>query len=62
MNQEPRDLSGVSSDSQGIWKSLPDAKQFLQHLKLKGGLPADHRSDKLEVWRYTTESFEDQGS
>jgi len=40
-----------------VWKSLPDAKQFLQHLKQKAGLPADHWSDKLEVWRYTTESF-----
>jgi AmmeMemoRadiSam system protein A len=43
-----------------VWKSLPDAKQFLQHLKLKAGLPADHWSDTLEVWRYTTESFGDQ--
>lgn len=40
-----------------VWKSLPDARQFLQHLKLKAGLPADHWSDTLEVWRYTTESF-----
>ena len=43
-----------------VWKSLPDAKQFLQHLKLKAGLPADHWSDELEVWRYTTESFGDK--
>ena len=40
-----------------VWKSLPDASQFLQHLKLKAGLPVDHWSDTLEVWRYTTESF-----
>ncbi|MGI9319805.1 MAG: AmmeMemoRadiSam system protein A [Thiogranum sp.] len=45
-----------------VWKSLPDAEQFLQHLKLKAGLPADHWSDELEVWRYTTESFGDKGS
>jgi AmmeMemoRadiSam system protein A len=43
-----------------VWKSLPDARQFLQHLKLKAGLPADHWSDRLEVWRYTTESFGDK--
>jgi len=43
-----------------VWKSLPDARQFLQHLKLKAGLPTDHWSDKLEVWRYTTESFGDK--
>jgi hypothetical protein len=45
-----------------VWKSLPDARQFLQHLKLKAGLPADHWSDTLQVWRYSTESFGDQGS
>ena len=45
-----------------VWKSLPDSKEFLQHLKLKAGLPADHWSDKLEVWRYTTESFGDKDS
>jgi AmmeMemoRadiSam system protein A len=43
-----------------VWKSLPDVRQFLQHLKLKAGLPADHWSDTLEVWRYTTESFGDK--
>jgi AmmeMemoRadiSam system protein A len=43
-----------------VWESLPDAKQFLQHLKRKAGLPADHWSDKLEVWRYTTESIGDK--
>jgi AmmeMemoRadiSam system protein A len=43
-----------------VWESLPDASNFLQHLKLKAGLPADHWSDSLEVWRYTTESFGDQ--
>lgn len=45
-----------------VWESLPDAKQFLQHLKRKAGLPANHWSDKLEVWRYTTQSFGDKDS
>ena len=40
-----------------VWESLPDATQFLQHLKLKAGLPADYWSDTLKVSRYTTESF-----
>ena len=40
-----------------VWKSLPDSKQFLQHLKLKAGLSVDYWSETLEVWRYTTESF-----
>jgi len=40
-----------------VWESLPDRKLFLQHLKLKAGLPADHWSSEIQVWRYTTESF-----
>ena len=30
---------------------------FLAHLKLKAGLPVDHWSDGLRIWRYTTQSF-----
>ena len=40
-----------------VWESLPNATQFLQHLKLKAGLPPDYWSDTLTVSRYTTESF-----
>jgi AmmeMemoRadiSam system protein A len=40
-----------------VWDSLPDPAQFLAHLKLKAGLPADYWSDSLRVWRYTTQSF-----
>ena len=42
-----------------VWDSLPDRRHFLQHLKLKAGLPADHWSERLEIWRYRTESFGD---
>jgi len=42
-----------------VWESLPDRKQFLQHLKLKAGLPSDHWSDRVEIWRYSTEIFGD---
>ena len=42
-----------------VWESLPDPAEFLQHLKLKAGLPPDHWSEQLQVWRYTTESFGD---
>ena len=45
-----------------VWESLPDPGEFLQHLKLKAGLPADYWSDSLEVWRYTTECFGDRGN
>jgi AmmeMemoRadiSam system protein A len=40
-----------------VWESLPDAVQFLQHLKMKAGLSPDHWSDTLKVSRYTSESF-----
>lgn len=40
-----------------VWEQLSDAAQFLQHLKLKAGLPADYWSDTIKVSRYTTESF-----
>ncbi|HEC18430.1 MAG TPA: AmmeMemoRadiSam system protein A [Gammaproteobacteria bacterium] len=40
-----------------VWESLPDKEQFLQHLKMKAGLPPDYWSDTLRVSRYTTESF-----
>ena len=40
-----------------VWESLPDKTSFLQHLKLKAGLPPDHWSDSIRVLRYTTESF-----
>lgn len=40
-----------------VWDSLPDARRFLDQLKLKAGLAKDYWSDSIEVWRYTSESF-----
>ena len=40
-----------------VWESLPDARSFLQHLKLKAGLARDYWSDQIKVFRYQTESF-----
>jgi AmmeMemoRadiSam system protein A len=40
-----------------VWEQLPDKALFLQHLKLKAGLPADYWSDTLRISRYTTHSF-----
>jgi AmmeMemoRadiSam system protein A len=40
-----------------VWSSLPDKADFLAQLKLKAGLPTEYWSDKLKVWRYTTECF-----
>jgi AmmeMemoRadiSam system protein B/AmmeMemoRadiSam system protein A len=39
-----------------VWESLPEPADFLLHLKLKAGLPADYWSDTLRLWRYTAES------
>lgn len=41
-----------------VWESLPDARDFLKHLKLKAGLSADHWSDSIKVQRYTVEDIE----
>ncbi|MBU0676864.1 MAG: AmmeMemoRadiSam system protein A [Verrucomicrobia bacterium] len=38
-----------------VWKQLPDPATFLQHLKLKAGLPADYWSGTVTVERYTAE-------
>ena len=38
-----------------VWESLPEARQFLAHLKRKAGLPEDYWSGTVRVWRYRTE-------
>lgn len=43
-----------------VWESLPDPKDFLNHLKLKAGLPKNYWSDQIQVFRYQTESFGDK--
>jgi AmmeMemoRadiSam system protein A len=40
-----------------VWEQVPDAAQFLAHLKQKAGWPADFWAGDLEVWRYETESM-----
>ncbi len=40
-----------------VWESLPEPRAFLQHLKLKAGLPIDYWSDTIAIFRYETESF-----
>lgn len=41
-----------------VWESLPDRRDFLDHLKMKAGLPQDFWSDDVRVYRYETESLE----
>lgn len=40
-----------------VWDSLPDAKTFVEQLKMKAGLTADYWSDNLRFERYSTEGF-----
>jgi AmmeMemoRadiSam system protein A len=40
-----------------VWESLPEVESFFAQLKVKAGLPPDYWSDRLQVMRYTTESF-----
>jgi AmmeMemoRadiSam system protein A len=40
-----------------VWDALPDPIEFLVQLKRKAGLAANHWSDRMEVYRYATESF-----
>lgn len=40
-----------------VWEQLPQAVDFLRHLKLKAGLPADYWSDTVCIERYTTISW-----
>lgn len=40
-----------------VWESLQDRREFLNHLKLKSGLPKNHWSDSIRIQRYTVEEF-----
>jgi AmmeMemoRadiSam system protein B/AmmeMemoRadiSam system protein A len=39
-----------------VWEQLPDPRQFMSQLKRKAGLPENHWSDTIQIWRYTTSS------
>lgn len=41
-----------------VWEQLPDPRRFIRHLKLKAGWPADFWPPDMQVWLYTTESFD----
>lgn len=40
-----------------VWRQVAQPQQFLEHLKMKAGLPADYWSDTIQIQRYTTESI-----
>ena len=52
---QEQDIRGTFLPS--VWESLPQPVDFLNHLKMKAGLPAGYWSETVRVWRYTTESF-----
>jgi uncharacterized protein len=39
-----------------VWEGISDPREFVDHLRIKAGLPAGYWSDTLRVSRYTTES------
>lgn len=41
-----------------VWEQLPDKNDFLNHLKMKAGLPMDWWRDDVKVSRYHTFQFE----
>lgn len=40
-----------------VWEQLPDKNDFLNHLKLKAGLPKEWWDDSVKISRYETFSF-----
>ena len=40
-----------------VWRQIEQPQEFLEHLKMKAGLPADYWSDSIQIHRYTTESI-----
>lgn len=41
-----------------VWEMVREPAEFLAHLKAKGGWPVNHWSDRMQVWRYTTQDVE----
>ncbi len=40
-----------------VWEQLPEPREFLAQLKRKAGLPRGYWSERVELSRYTSESF-----
>lgn len=40
-----------------VWEQLPEPAQFLAHLKVKAGLPADFWDPDLQLHRYTVSKY-----
>ncbi len=67
LNQLRPGIDGLILEAQGhrgtflpaVWRQLGDAAQFLAQLKVKAGLREDYWSESVKIWRYTTDSFEE---
>jgi len=44
-----------------VWEQLPGPADFLAHLKLKAGLPADFWHEDIRLYRYTVEKYAEPG-
>ena len=42
-----------------VWEQLPDAKQFMAHLKHKAGLPAQFWGTEVRLQRYSVSKFKE---
>lgn len=40
-----------------VWESLSEPQDFLNHLKMKSGLPENYWSDSIKIKRYQVEEF-----
>ncbi len=43
-----------------VWETLPDPGDFMRHLKLKAGLPADFWDDRIALSRYTVRKWKEE--
>lgn len=43
-----------------VWEQLPDAAEFMTHLKLKAGLPSDFWAEGLKLSRYSVTKWKEK--
>jgi hypothetical protein len=43
-----------------VWAKLPDRREFMEHLKMKAGLPPGYWSDSVELYRYSLEKWSEE--
>ena len=45
-----------------MWPRIPDAKEFVAHIKTKAGLPPDFWDEDVRLFRYTVDKHEDKAA